>query len=42
MVITFGLMGWQQLGANAALLYIVVAMYLANIAGDLLKLFWYR
>jgi len=42
LVVTFGLMGWQQLGANAALLYIFVAMYLANIAGDLLKLFWYR
>ena len=42
MIITFAMMGWQQLGANAALLSIFVCMYVANIAGDILKLFWYR
>jgi len=35
-------MGWQQLAANTALLSIFACMYIANLLGDLLKLFWYR
>jgi len=42
LIVVFAMMGWQQLAANTALLIIYVCMYGANLAGDLLKLFWYR
>ncbi|MDC9720468.1 MAG: hypothetical protein PSN46_07060 [Gammaproteobacteria bacterium] len=42
LIVVFAMMGWQQLAANTALLSIYACMYAASIAGDLLKLFWYR
>jgi hypothetical protein len=42
LVIIFALVGWCDLGATSALLTIFLCMYAANVAGDLLKLYWYR
>jgi len=42
MIVVFAMMGWQQLAANTALLSIFACMYIANLLGELLKLFWYR
>ena len=42
LIVVFAMMGWQQLAANTALLSIFACMYIANLLGDLLKLFWYR
>tara|TARA_B110000967_G_C18708054_1_gene471273 strand:- start:321 stop:740 length:420 start_codon:yes stop_codon:yes gene_type:complete len=42
LVIIFALVGWCDLVATSALLAIFLCMYAANVAGDLLKLYWYR
>ena len=42
LVTIFALVGWRDLVATSALLAIFLCMYAANVAGDLLKLYWYR
>lgn len=42
MVGTLALAGWSELSSNMAVLLIFLSMFVANIVGDGLKIFWYR